>query len=604
MANQAPFTELDFFQIKENLKNYLKSQNQFQDYDFEGSNMNVLLDILAKNTFQNNFYNNMAFSEMFLDSAQLRENAMSHAKELNYVAGSRNSARANLNLRFNTNVSSTSSLSSTPPFIVIPRHTKFKAQCGTKTYTFLTDETTVVKPTSGGAYRIEDLKVYEGKIIKEYYTIDTTKVQEFVLNNENVDISSIRITVYDSSATNANSTEFVRTNSIFGVDAVDEVFYVEAHFDNLYKVDFGRNKFGKQPENGQVVEIEYRVTKGAEANGAGNFSAVTNIGGYIATVRNNGSNYATQGSERETLDDIRFFAPKSIQVQERAVTKKDYEILLMNQFPNIQTISVYGGDEVDPPQYGKAIISVDVYDADGASETDIKNFRDYIRTKTPLTIEPVFLPAKFMYVDLEIKSVYNTDITSKSASQLEGIIRDAIISYNDSTLNKFNFTLRQSRLSNLIDSSDPSMVSTDIFAKPIIEYKPILGDLANPLFDFSTALVVPYGFNETEGFDAYKPTIETTRFTLSGTLVTLQDDGRGNILAVTADSATPRVFKKGVGTVDYETGKVRLTNFVVDDYNGNAIKFYANNVDKDIKSTKDRILVVRNEDIRITMSTI
>jgi hypothetical protein len=593
---QAPFTELDFFQIKENLKTYLKSQDQFQDYDFEGSNINVLLDILAKNTFQNNFYNNMAFSEMFLDSAQLRENAMSHAKELGYVAGSRNSARSSLALDFGT--------SPTVAFINIPRHTKFNAQCGSKTYTFLTDEARVVKPDSTGSFVINDLKVYEGKIVKEYYTIDQTKSQEFIVNNENADVDSVRIKVYESAASNANFTEYVKTSTIFGVEKDDPVFYVEAHFDNLYKIDFGRDKFGRQPTTGQVVEIEYRVTKGSEANGATNFTAVNSIAGYTATVLNNGNNNARQGSERETLEDIKFFAPKSIQVQERAVTKTDYEVLLMNEFPNIQTISVYGGDEVDPPQYGKVIISVDVFNADGASATDIKTFKDYIRTKTPLTIEPVFMEAEFMYVDLQISSVFDTRLTSKNAALLQSIIEDTIINYNDSTLNKFNFTLRQSRLSNVIDTCDPSVVSTDIFARPIIEYKPVLGSLANPSFNFETELVVPYGFNEVEGFSSYKPSIETSRFTLSGSLVTLQDDGRGNIYAITADSATPRVFKKGVGTVDYETGKVSLTNFVVDAFSGNAIKFYANTVKKDVSSTKDRILIIRREDINVSMSTV
>lgn len=604
MANQAPFTELDFFQIKENLKNFLKGQEQFQDYDFEGSNMNVLLDILAKNTFQNNFYNNMAFSEMFLDSAQLRENAMSHAKELGYTVRSRTSANSTLALTFNTNVSSTSGLSTSPAFINIPRNTKFTAQCGTKSYTFITDEARVVKPNTNGAYVISDLKVYEGKIVKEYYTVNGTESQEFILNNENIDTESIRVVVYDTATEGANSTDFKYSSTIFGVEPADPVFYVESHFDNLYKIDFGRDRFGKQPLNGNVIEIEYRVTKGEEANGAGNFTATSNIGGYSASITNNGVNNASQGSDRESLDEIKFFAPKSIQVQERAVTKKDYEVLLMNQFPSIQTISVYGGDEIDPPQYGKVIISVDVYDADGASATDIAKFDEYIRTKTPLTIEPVFLQAKFMYVDLDINTVYNAKITSKNASTLEALVRDAINNYNDTTLNKFNFTLRQSRLSNLIDTTDVSVVSTDIFARPIIEYKPILGDLANPSFDFSAELVVPYGFNEVEGFDAYKPSISTTSFTLSGSLVRLQDDGRGNIIAITADTVTPRVFKKGVGTVDYNTGIVRLTNFIVDNYDGNAIKFYANTVKKDISSTKDRILVVRDEDIRINMTTV
>lgn len=596
MANQAPFTELDFAQIKSNLKTFLKSQENFRDYDFEGSNMNVLLDILAKNTFQNNFYNNMAFSEMFLDSAQLRENAMSHAKELGYTTGSRNSSRSNLALTFNAD--------DNPAFVTIPKGTKFNAQCGTKTYTFLTDAVRVVKPDATGAYTIDDLKVFEGKYIKEYYTVDNTKKQEYIINNENVDSESIRVNIYDSSAANANSTEYVRTNTIFGVEPDDNVFYVDTHFDNLYKVEFGRDRFGNEPENATVIEIEYRVTKGEEANGAGNFSTIGNIGGYSATVTNNATNNATQGSERESLDDIKFFAPKSIQVQERAVTKKDYEVLLSQQFPNIQTISVYGGDEVDPPQFGKAIISVDVFNADGASENDIKAFRDYIRTKTPLTIEPVFLPAKFMYIDLAINTAFNTKTTSKGAALLESLIEEAIITYNDTSLNKFNFTLRQSRLSNIIDTSDPSIVSTDIVARPIIEYKPVLGDLANPSFDFSAELVVPYTFNEVIGFNAYKPAISTSRFTLNGSLVSLQDDGQGNIIAITADTATPSVFKKSIGTVDYTTGIVRLTNFEVDNYVGKAIKFYANTIKKDISSTKDRILVIRREDINITMTTV
>lgn len=601
---QKPFTELDFAQIKNNLKNFLKSQEQFQDYDFEGSNMNVLLDILAKNTFQNNFYNNMAFSEMFLDSAQLRSSAMSHAKELNYLPDSRNSARASLALTFATDTSATSRLTSTPPFINIPRHTKFKAQCGNTTYTFISQDARVVKPDTNGNYKISDLKVYEGRIVKEYYTVDESKSQEFILNNPNVDVDSIVVTIYDDNSPEANSTEYTRASSIFGVSSLDAVFYVEAHFDDLYKIDFGRNKFGAQPVTGNVIEIEYRITKGAEANGAGNFSPVANIGGYPATVTNNSTNNAKEGSERESLEDIKFFAPKSIQVQERAVTKKDYEVLLMNQFPSIQTISVYGGDEVDPPQYGKVIISVDVFDADGASGTDIKRFDSYIRTRTPLTIEPVFLPAKFMYVDLDIGVVFDTKVTSKSSGLLESQVLDAIITYNDSTLNKFNFTLRQSRLANVIDTSDTSVVSTDIFARPIIEYKPALGDLANPTFNFSAELVQPYAFNEIEGFGSYKPTITTTSFTLSGNVVTLQDDGRGNIIAVTADSAVKRVFKRGVGTVDYVTGKVALTNFIVDEYSGNAIKFYANTINKDISSTKDRILVIRKEDINISMSSL
>lgn len=600
MANQTPFTELDFAQVKEKLKDFLRSQDKFQDYDFEGSNINVLLDVLAYNTYHNNHYNNMAFSEMFMDSAQLRENVMSQAKELGYLVKSRVSPMADLSVSINTSVSATSGLNSDPSFITIPKGTKFNAQCGNKSYTFITDQNRIVKKENG-TYSLDDLRVYEGAYVKEYYTANGQTSQGFILNNPNVDTSSISVVVRDS-AQSENTTSFTRASTIFGVDSDDPVFYVESHFDNLYKIDFGRDRFGRQPINGNVVEIQYRVTKGEEANGAGTFTAVGTVAGYSVTVTSN--TYASFGAERESIEDIKFFAPRSIQTQERAVTKRDYEVLLKQRFPEIQTISVYGGDEVEPPQYGRVVISVDTINADGAGEAEIELFKNYIQDKTPMTIEPVFVPAQFMYVDLEISVDYDTRITSLGSSNISALVQDAITTYNDANLNKFNYTLRQSRLSNIIDTTNVAILSTDIVARPIIEYAPTLGDLANPAFNFSTELVQPYAFDENIGFATYKPCITTTKFTLNGSLVTLQDNGLGSIQAITADASSRRVFKKNVGTVDYETGVVRLTNFIVDSFEGRAIKFYANTAKKDISSTKDRILVVRSEDIRITVNAV
>lgn len=600
MANQTPFTELDFTQVKEKLKTFLRSQDKFSDYDFEGSNINVLLDILAYNTYHNNHYNNMAFSEMFMDSAQLRENVMSQAKELGYLVKSRVSPMVDLAISINTSTSSTSGIDSDPAFVTIPKGTKFNAQCGNKTYTFITDQNRIVRKENG-TYTLDDLRVYEGAYVKEYYTVDGTSSQVFVVNNSNIDTSSVNVTVRDSAESN-NTTSHTRASTIFGVDSDDPVFYVESHFENLYKIDFGRNRFGRQPINGNVVEIEYRVTKGEEANGAGSFTPVSTVGGYTMTVTSN--TYAGFGAERESIEDIKFFAPRSIQTQERAVTKRDYEVLLKQRFPEIQTISVYGGDEVEPPQYGRVVISVDTINADGAGEAEIELFKNYIQDKTPMTIEPVFVPAQFMYVDLAISVDYDTRITSLGSSNVSALVQDAIVTYNTANLNKFNYTLRQSRLSNVIDTADVSILSTDIVAQPIIEYAPTLGDLANPSFNFSTALVQPYAFDETVGFTTYKPCITTTKFTLNGSLVTLHDNGLGVIHAITADASSRRVFKKNVGTVDYETGVVRLTNFIVDSFEGRAIKFYANTAKKDISSTKDRILVVRSEDIRITVNAV
>jgi hypothetical protein len=595
MADNYSFTELDFGQIKDNLKNYLKGQAQFRDYDFEGSNMNVLLDVLAANTFQNNFYRNMVFSEMFMDSAIMRENVASHAKELGYTPSSRSSATARLDITF-------SNVTDNPNFITIPTGTKFNAQCGNKTFIFTTARNHSVTAIDG-IYSVSDIPVYEGKVIREYYTVDnSTDPQDYIINNENIDIDSIRVYVRDNANDNSTKKEFVRKNSIFGVEINDRVFYLEPYFDNLYKIDFGRDKFGLQPANGNVIEIEYRVTKGTEANGARNFSPVTNISGYPARVTNDYT--AINGSERESVEDIKFFAPKSIQTQERAVTKSDYEILLKQRFPSIQAISVYGGDELDPPQYGKVYISVDVLGSIGAGDSEIIAFKEYIRGKTPLTIEPVFRAAEFMFTDLSVTVYYDPNTTTKSSGDLEAIIRTAIADYSETNLNQFGITLRQSRLVNFIDNLDVSVSSSDLSTKAIIEYSPPLATISNPSFNFGNALNQPYPFDETIGFTNYTPAITSSQFSIDGVLVTMQDDGQGNILAITASSATRRVFKRNLGTVNYTTGVVKLSNFIVSSYVGDSIRILANTKNKDIKAPKERILIVRPSDISVSVLSV
>lgn len=595
MADNYQFTELDFGQIKENLKGYLKGQAQFRDYDFEGSNMNVLLDILAANTFQNNFYRNMVFSEMFMDSAIMRENVASHAKELGYTPSSRSSATALLDITL-------SNVTDNPNFITIPKGTKFNAQCGNKTFTFITATNKSVTAVNG-IYSITGLPVYEGKVIREYYTVDNSlSPQDYIINNENIDIDSVRVYVRDNANDNSSKQEFVIKKSIFGVEINDRVFYLEPYFDNLYKIDFGRDKFGLQPANGNVIEIEYRVTKGVEANGARNFSPIGNIAGYVGRVTNN--YVAINGSDRESVEDIKFFAPKSIQTQERAVTKSDYEVLLKQRFPSIQAISVYGGDELDPPQYGKVYISVDVLGSIGAGDSEIIAFKEYIRGKTPLTIEPVFRAAEFLFTDLAITVYYDPNLTTKSSGDIEAIVRENIANYSEANLNQFGITLRQSRLVNFVDTLDVAISSSDLSTKAIVEYSPPLSVASNPSFNFGNALLQPYTFNEDIGFDNYTPAVSSSQFSINGTLVTLQDDGQGNILAITSGSASRRVFKRNLGTVNYTTGVVKLSNFIVSSYIGEAIKIYANTKNKDIKAPKERILIVRPSDISVTVQAV
>ena len=386
MVTNISFTELDFFRNKESLKNYLKAQDKFKDFNFEGSNLNVLLDVLSYNTHLNNYYVHAAFSENFLDTAQLRENLNSHAKELNYLPQSRSSSMATVDIYL-----SVASLNA-PSFITIPRHTQFTGSCGGETFTFYNDESVTIYPNNG-VYRYYGLKIYEGKILNELFVIDNQNPKRFYLNSDNIDTNSIRVYVRENTIVTASEVEFVKRNDIFGLKSDSLSFFLQPHLKYRYEVDFGKDVIGYEPKHGNVVRIEYRTTSGEGGNHVKTFALSSGtISGFMATVVPSvAGSMSSGGAERESIEDIRFFAPKSIQTQYRAVTEADYEILLKNEFSEIQAISVYGGEYADPPQYGRVVISIDLREQDGITYTQAQKFIDYLKDKTPLSIEPVMV---------------------------------------------------------------------------------------------------------------------------------------------------------------------------------------------------------------------
>ena len=576
----SPITNLDFAETKEALKTFLKNQSKFKDFDYEGSNMNVLLDVLSYNTYYNNYYYNMAISEMFLDSATQRNSVLSHAKELNYLPTSRRSSVIKATI---TVVAP--GLDSN--YFSIPANKAFIGRCGNKTYNLLTDKSyNAVRSTADDTlYTVTDVDLYEGRMINE--TLSTT---DTVLSNAGIDTRSLTLTV--------NGEIYTYRADIFGVLSNDKVFYLQPENDGKYSVQFGRNKFGLEPTVTDSIIANYRVTNGPSANGIGSLT-IGNFGG-ASSINVTITSLSSGGSLAEDIESIRTFAPKALQVQERAVTKRDYETLLRARFPNIQAISVYGGDEVDPPQFGKVIISVDVTGGEGAADYEITNFKEYLSDKTPLTIEPIFLPAKFMYVDVSVAVAYDNNSTNKSAAQLQIEVANAITAFQDTNLNDFNKTLRQSKLGAYLDALDISIVSSDIIAKPIIEYVPALDIASSPSFTFETALVQPYAFDAITGFTSFVSALKSTQFTVDSTPVIIQDDGIGNLMLVTDNSDVPTVFKSSVGTINYTTGAVRLINLNVSSYVGKAIKFTVSSVNKDVKPPKDRIITIRAEDVTVT----
>lgn len=584
-----PINELDFARIKDQFIAHLRNQTQFKDYDFTGSNMNVLLDVLAYNTYMNNFYTNMAINEMFLDSAVLKNSVVSHAKELNYLPRSRKSSRAVVNVTIRDTQETTQT-------ITIPRFTRFSTNYAGDNFNFITDKVHVARRVSNGVYVATLVEIFEGEILtnfeKDGFFLDDQNFLRCNLTNDNIDTSTIEVFVDDEATDGQN--QFFYTKDIFGVTPTSKVFYLDPYFDDRYTIYFGRNIFGEQPDPDVDVKVQYRICSGPEANGANKFTTSFRPGVTVSTVT-----AAAGGSERENLDSIKFFAPKSIQIQERAVTANDYEILLRQRFPEIRSISVYGGDELDPPQFGRVAISVNLQGQGILSNTSKSEYVRYLSDKSPLTIEPIFIDSEFLYAETIVDVNYSRKLTSKSTSQLEALIRDAILTYSATNLDDFGETLRASRLSGVIDDLDDGILSNSLCVNPIIEYAPVLNLTLNPRFKFETQLVKPYPFRAANGFIDFKPSIVSTTFRYKNISSKLQDDGSGNMQVISASSVSPEILDPTIGTVDYAAGDVKLINFAVESFTGNAIKIYAASTSSNITAPKSRILSIRDEDITV-----
>lgn len=595
-TNNTTLTDLDFFSIKNNLKDYLRQQAQFQDYDFDGSNMSVLLDVLAYNAYQNNFYTNMAISEMFLDSAQLRGSVVSHAKELNYLPASRSSASANLDVRLGT--------TATPNFIIIPAKTKFISSCGSKKFTFSTARSITVTPNTAGNYDHSKLAVYEGNYKTEIYKVNSSGArQRYTISDENVDINSIRVYVRNNLDDRSAVEEYIAQENIFGVKPTDVVFFLQAFADNKYEISFGQDTFGKQPVTGNVIVIDYRTTIGTEANGASNFSPATSISGFGSdtfTINIREQTKAGGGSERESTNSIQYFAPKSIQIQDRAITESDYEILLKRRFPEIQAVTVFGGERLSPPQYGRVIVVVDVNDADGISTGDKEKFVKYLNDRNPIGITPIVIPPEFMYLEVTTKIQYNTNRTSETPSDIQGQVFDTIQKYDTENLSDFKTTFRYSKLVTEIDKTNQHIISNDTKVRAIIAINPAVNSNYQTSFTFANALENVTATPTNEELKLIpEPTIFSSIFTFAGATANLQDNGKGVLQIVKIRQNNIVYLKKDVGTVDYETGNLSLKNFDISDYDGGEIRIYARIASSDIKPPQARITTIRDADVTI-----
>ena len=591
MADNVPFTNLDFQDVRDKLKAYLQGQDQFKDYNFEGSNMAVLLDILAYNTFQNNFYTNMAMSEMFLDSAQFRDSVVSHAKELNYLPRSRRSPRATVNFELFPG--------DTPASITIPSKTLWTARCGLQTFNFSNRESYVVTP-SNGRYLLEDAQLYEGKWVEEFIEVTGDPDERFVISNEKIDTLSLRVYVRDN-ADSTEETEYSFRDSFYNVSGADNVYYLQPFRDDRYEVYFGRDNFGVEPVAGNVIRIEYQVTVGAIANGISAMSITNKVNNYESST--SVSDRTIGGAERESLQSIKYYAPKSIQIQNRAITEKDYQILLRNNFPEIRSVSVYGGEKLFPPQFGRVILAIDTDINQGVSETSKETYLDFLSDKSAIAIEPVIVDAKFMYLDITANIQYNKNFTGKTAPDIEQIVRNAITQYSFNNLEEFGKNFRISRLSRAIDDADSNIISNDTSVRSIIRITPRRNVSSYFVLQFSNELEPDVTYSDAQ-ISTYDPCVVSSVFTYGNQTVYIQDNGSGtlDIVRRTDDNTRVVIVERNVGSVNYTTGDVILRYITIQDYDSGYIQIFARNKNRSITAPVDRIVSIDPGNVTINVT--
>ncbi|OUW58134.1 MAG: hypothetical protein CBD57_03125 [Candidatus Pelagibacter sp. TMED197] len=538
-------SDLDFNDIKRNLKTFLQSQSQFQDYDFEGSSLAILLDILSYNTHYMAYLANMATNELYLDSADIRNNIVSLAKMLGYTPSSPRAPKASINLVVNNGTGTS---------ITMAKGTVFNSSVSDSTYQYITNEDITTTPANG-VYTFSDVTLYEGTLVKFKYTVDETDVdQRFIIPSANTDTSTLKITVQNS-ATDTTSNTYSLSSGYSGVKADSKVYFIQEGSDGKFQVYFGDGVTGNKLVDGNIVILEYIVTNKTDSNGAKNFTLQGSVGGFT-DVSITTNSVSQGGSEAEDNESVKFNAPLNFVAQDRAVTTTDYETLVQQIYPNALSVSAWGGEDDETPRYG--IVKIAIKAGSGSTLTDQTKL-DIVNGLKPYNVASV----KPEIVDPETTSVlltsnikYNANSTTKSKDTLKSDIISTITNYNTSSLQKFDGVYRHSKITGLIDDTDASILSNTTTIKIRKSLTPVINSATKYDVYFRNALYNPHSGHNT----AAGGILSSTGFKVSGdnNEMFLDDDGNGNVRRYYLVSGVKTYADSTQGTINYTNGQVTL----------------------------------------------
>ena len=579
---------LDFDEIKSNIKTFLRGQSTLTDYDFEGSALNILIDVLAYNTHYNSLYTNLAVNEMFLDSANKYSSVVSLAKTLGYNAKSITSAKAKINVTITT--------STFFQTLVIPKGTIFRGKVGEVEYDFVVDSDVSSQGYSpdniNGIYKFFDVTLVEGyRLSKQYLATDTGF--DFAIPNRFADISSLIVSVQDNISSSIYTGYGFATDTLT-VQGDSPVYFIKQREDLYYEIFFGNDVIGKAVYPGNVVHLSYLVSSGAVANGANNFvySSGLNLASMTSTVVELVS-AAYGGADEEDIDSVRFNAPRAYASQNRAVTAEDYKNILYTNYPSIETIATWGGQDNYPPVYGKVYISAKPYGANTFTASEKESIVNFLKnTKSVVSVTPVFVDPEFLRVELTSQVNYNRNAARRSVGEIQSLVATTLVQYGES-LGKFGSTFRYSKVGALIDGADDAITSNETTVK--------IRHTINPLYNKNGRYTVPFDnpvFENPNGGSFY-----STRFYIPRVddRCYLTDDGKGNIdlYSETVDGTPSRI--RTVGKIGYVDGLIDVYELTISGLHDVLFEFVVIPAKNDIFPTRKYIIQMPEELLNISM---
>jgi len=573
-------SELDFNDIRNNLKNYLSTQDALQDYNFEGSAIATLLDVLAYNTHYNAYYLNMVGNEMFLDTAQQRDSVVSRAKELGYTPVSSRGATAQIKLTF-------SGVANTVAQFTIPKNSTFTTTIDDLTYTYVTTDSNIVLNSSNTF--IKTISIKEGTPLTHRFTVDSSGTQRFILPNKNIDTSSIVVNVQES-ASDTSKTEYNLATNVKQFYNTSAIYFLQESSDEKYEISFGDGALGRAVKSGNIVIVDYLVNNGPTTNGANTFSidSMTLTGASYSSAAVTLVTKASGGHSAESVESIKFNAPRNFQTQNRAVVDNDYQRILLAENADLQSVISFGGEQADPAVYGKVYIAVKPYGEDFTTNIRKEQIKTSINDRTPLGIDPVVIDPDYIYIVPTINTYYDATSTTSSETQIISNIRTTVASFSDNNLERFGNKLRFSRFTRALDNiTTGSILNNDV---SLILQKRIIPSVTAAERQFLK-------FN-----NKIRPgTLTSTEFTYSGFAAFLDDDSNGNIniYRYNADKTKTNIVDNA-GTINYTTGQIEINDFKPTDYVGTYLRISATPDRFDITPVREQILILDHTSAIIT----